>query len=137
MRRANNPWKTAVIASVAVVATAIAIGAGAAMLRKSQSHSDSHAKRAVIVEDCNRYAAAAQRDTGRIVRDGVVGGAVGAGVGAAGGAIADGGDGAGKGAGIGAVLGATVGALRGLSAENQKSEAARSAYADCMARRGY
>ncbi len=90
-----------------------------------------------MIEDCNHYAAQATRDTGRIAKDGLVGGAVGVGVGAASGAIADGSKGAGKGAGIGAILGATAGALYGLNEENQRTEAARAAYAECMARRGY
>jgi hypothetical protein len=139
----SNPWRTAVIATAAVIAVMLAIGAGAFALRKSPSlraATSIGSARQVherVVEDCNRYAADTQRDTGRIVRDGAVGGAVGAGVGAAGGAIAKGGEGAGKGAGIGALLGATVGALRGLSEENRKTETARAAYADCLARRGY
>ncbi|HKC52184.1 MAG TPA: hypothetical protein VKF60_15425 [Myxococcota bacterium] len=125
------------------MASLLALGAGAYALRKSPplraAASTGTARQAqrAVVEDCNQYAALARRDTGRIVRDGAVGGAVGAGVGAAGGAIADGGKGAGKGAGIGALVGATIGALRGLNEENQKSEAARTAYADCLARRGY
>jgi hypothetical protein len=139
----SNPWRTAVIAMAIAVPTLCALGAGAYALRKSPPlravTSTGAARQAehAVVEDCNRYAAGAQRDTARIVRDGAVGGAVGAGVGAAGGAIADGGNGAGKGAGIGALVGATVGALRGLSAENQRSEAARAAYSECLARRGY
>jgi len=139
----TNPWRTAVITTAAVTAVMLAIGAGAFALRKSPSlraaattGSTSRVERQVV-EDCNRYAAAAQRDTGRIVRDGAIGGAVGAGVGAAGGAIAKGGEGAGKGAGIGALIGVTVGALRGLSEENRKSETARQAYAECLERRGY
>lgn len=134
-----NPWRTAVIAIAILVPTFLAVGAGVMALRKGDplTHSSVASRPAAVVEDCNRYAASAQRDTGRIVRDGAVGGAVGAGVGAAGGAIADGGKGAGKGAGIGAVVGATIGALRGISEENEKTEAARSAYAECMARRGY
>ena len=90
-----------------------------------------------MIEDCNRYAAQAKRDTGRIAKDGLVGGAVGVGVGAASGAVAGGSKGAGKGAGIGAILGATAGALYGLNEENQRTEAARAAYSECMARRGY
>lgn len=90
-----------------------------------------------LVEQCNRYAAEAQRDHARVLRDGVLGGALGAGVGAAGGAVADGGDGAGKGAGIGAIVGATAGALYGLNEENRRSEQAMAAYRECMARRGY
>ena len=89
------------------------------------------------VEDCNHFAAQAARDTGAIVQNGVIGGAVGAGVGAAGGAIADGGDGAGKGAGIGALAGVAAGTLYGLNQENNRTEAARLAYRQCMARRGY
>lgn len=89
------------------------------------------------VEDCNRYAADAERDAKRVVGDAVVGGAIGAAVGAASGAIADGDDGAGKGAGIGALIGATAGTLHGLSQENSRSEAARAAYSECMANRGY
>lgn len=88
-----------------------------------------------MVEDCNAYAAGA-RDNMRIVKNGAIGGALGAGVGAAGGAIADGDDGIGKGAGIGALVGAAAGALYGLNEENRKSEAARAAYADCIARGG-
>ena len=86
-----------------------------------------------VIENCNQYAAAA-RDNKRIAKDGAIGAAVGAGVGAASGAIADGGDGAGKGAGIGAVLGVVSGALYGLNEENKKSESAREAYSDCIAR---
>src|SRR5262249_58555313 len=102
----SNPWRTAVIATAAVTAVMLAIGAGAFALRKSPSlraattSGESRQAHQQVIEDCNRYAAAAQRDNGRIVRDGAIGGAVGAGVGAAGGAIAKGGEGAGKGAGI-------------------------------------
>ena len=139
----QNPYKTIVLALAIIVPLMLAVGAGAYALRKSPSlraATSSGTAAAVerrVVEDCNQYAAAAKRDTGRIVRDGAIGGAVGAGVGAAGGAIAKGGEGAGKGAGIGAVLGATIGALRGLDQENQKSAAARAAYDECLARRGY
>jgi hypothetical protein len=139
----SNPWKSAVIGLAIVVPLMLAIGAGAFALRKSPSiraaasTGDTRAAERRVVEDCNQYAAQAQRDTLRIVRDGAIGGAIGAGVGAAGGAIAKGGEGAGKGAGIGALLGVTIGALRGLSEENQKSEAALAAYNDCLARRGY
>ena len=90
-----------------------------------------------VIEDCNAYAAQARRDTGRIVKDGVVGGAVGAGVGAAGGAVVDRHHSVGRGAGIGALVGAAVGTLHGLNEENRKSEQARAAYAECMARNGY
>ena len=135
-------WKATLFALLLLIPTLLAIGAGAYALRKSPAMRAvtpgmSAPRERAVVEDCNRYADAARRDTGTIVRDGAIGGAVGAGVGAAGGAIADGGNGAGKGAGIGALVGATVGALRGLSQENQRSEAARSAYSDCLARRGY
>ena len=88
-----------------------------------------------IVEDCNRYAAQ-KRDNMRIAKNGAIGAVVGAGVGAAGGAIADGGDGAGKGAGIGALVGVTAGALYGLNEENRKSDDARAAYSECIARGG-
>ncbi len=89
-----------------------------------------------VIEDCNVYAANAARDNMRIVKDGAIGGAVGAGAGAVGGAIADGDDGLGKGAGIGALVGAAAGALYGLNEENRKSDAARQAYAACIARGG-
>ena len=143
----SNPWKTAVLAATA---TALVLGLGAAIANFANRGSESthhpaattQAQRATaapraVIEDCNQYATQAQRDTGRIVRDGVVGGAVGAGVGAAGGAIAGGGDGAGKGAGIGAIAGVAAGTLYGLNDENRKSEAARAVYQQCMARRGY
>jgi uncharacterized protein YcfJ len=142
----RNPWKTAVLAATG---TALVLGLGAAIANLSNrderrpAAASAPAPRAAaaapraVVEDCNQYAMQARRDTGRIVRDGVVGGAVGAGVGAAGGAIADGGSGAGKGAGIGAIAGAAAGTLYGLNDENRKSEAARTAYQQCMARRGY
>jgi hypothetical protein len=90
-----------------------------------------------VIEDCNRYAAAAKRDAGRVVGDAAVGGAIGAGVGAASGAIAGGDEGPKKGAGVGAIVGATAGTLFGLNEENKRTYAARSAYADCMARSGY
>jgi uncharacterized protein YcfJ len=144
----GNPWKTSVLAATA---TALVLGLGVALanLAHREEGEPAHhpaatgAPRAAatapkaVVEDCNQYATQARRDTGRIVRDGVVGGAVGAGVGAAGGAIAGGGDGAGKGAGIGAIAGAAAGTLYGLNEENRKSEASRTAYQQCMARRGY
>ena len=144
----SNPWRTAVLAIAVLVVASLAIGAGAVALRKLAplTHSRVSTARAArpvaspapaVVDDCNRYADQAQRDTGRIVKNGVIGGAVGAGAGAAGGAIADGGKGAGKGAGIGAIVGGAIGTLYGLNEENKKSDAARAAYADCMARRGY
>jgi hypothetical protein len=134
----SNPWKMTVIA-LAIALPCLALGAGAMAVRSANNGKSLALSRPApaVVEDCNRYAAASERDVGRIVRDGAIGGAVGAGVGAAGGAIADGGSGAGKGAGIGALLGITIGALRGLNEENQKSEPARMAYADCLARRGF
>jgi len=137
-----NPWKWIVIAAVIGVPLLVLAFAGGARLLQRDPEADARApgQAAVrsapeVVEDCNRYAAAA-RDNMRIAKDGAIGGAVGAGVGAAGGAIADGGKGAGKGAGIGAVVGVVGGALYGLTEENQKSERAREAYAECMARRG-
>ena len=147
----SNPWRTVVIVTAILVPTFLAIGAGALALRKAGPLTHSSVGRQgapvaaapvanpapAVVEDCNRYAAEAQRDVGRIAKNGVIGGAVGAGAGAAGGAIADGGKGAGKGAGIGAIVGGTVGALYGLNEENKKTEAGRAAYADCLARRGY
>jgi hypothetical protein len=92
---------------------------------------------AAAVESCNRYAADAERDAKRVIGDAVVGGAVGAGLGAAGGAIAGGDKAPGKGAGIGALVGVTTGTLYGLNEENQRSAAARAAYAECMTRAGY
>ena len=144
----SNPWRTAVLAIAVLVCTFLAIGAGAIALRKlgPLTHSSVSSARAArplanpapaAIEDCNQYAEQAKRDTGRIVKNGVIGGAVGAGAGAAGGAIAKGGEGAGKGAGIGAIVGGVVGTLYGLNEENKKSEAARAAYSQCMARRGY
>jgi hypothetical protein len=159
MTREENAWKAAVLAAVG---TMLLIGVGVAIAniasdadqakeeayRKASSAAAQHSAPApqrvasarapaAVVEDCNQYAAQTQRNTGRIVRDGVVGGAVGAGVGAAGGAIADGGEGAGKGAGIGAIVGAAAGTLFGLNEENRKNDAATTAYQQCMARRGY
>ena len=157
MTREENAWKAAVLAAVG---TMLLIGVGVAVansafdadeakdeVRRSEAASapaaraPAHVARAsapaAVVEDCNQYAAQARRDTGRIVRDGVVGGAVGAGVGAAGGAIADGGEGAGKGAGIGAIVGGVAGTLYGLNEENRESDRATAAYQQCMARRGY
>jgi hypothetical protein len=142
----SNPWRTAVIVTAILVPTFLAIGAGAIALRKvgplthssvARQATPAAAPAPAVIEDCNRYAEQAKRDTGRIVKNGVVGGAVGAGAGAAGGAIADGGKGAGKGAGIGAIVGGAIGTLYGLNEENKKSEAARAAYGDCLARRGY
>ena len=143
----SNPWRTAVIALAILVPTFLAVGAGTYALRHSRSETPPRVAAAraepaatptpAVVEDCNRYAASAKRDTGRIVKNGVIGGAVGAGAGAAGGAIADGGKGAGKGAGIGAIVGGAVGALYGLNEENKRTEAGRAAYAECLAQRGY
>jgi len=138
----NNPWKWSfVAAAIAVPVTVLAFAGGARLMQSTPEEEAPAAARAVahpapaLVENCNQYAAAA-RDNMRIVKDGAIGGAVGAGVGAAGGAIADGGSGAGKGAGIGAVVGVVGGALYGLNEENRKSEGARAAYAECIARRG-
>src|SRR5262245_11101053 len=153
-RDPNNPWKWSFIAAVIGIPVLVLAFAGAAGILRNEP-SDEAAVRARtpqpvaaaparsaparpsarVIEDCNQYAAAA-RDNMRVLKDGAVGAAVGAGVGAAGGAIADGGEGAGKGAGIGAVVGAVGGALYGLNEENKKSERARQAYAECIARRG-
>ncbi|MCH7709985.1 MAG: hypothetical protein IH884_15965 [Myxococcales bacterium] len=89
----------------------------------------------VPLEDCERHRWAAQRDNGRVVRDGAVGGLIGAGLGAATGAIINGGKGAGKGAGIGALLGVTGGAIHGYTEESRRADQARQAYYACMARR--
>jgi hypothetical protein len=153
MTREENAWKVVVLAAIG---TMLLIGVGIAVANSALDVDEARARAtraeaaspaptqvaraappATVVEDCNQYAARAQRNTGRIVRDGVVGTAVGAGVGAAGGAIADGGEGAGKGAGIGAIVGAVGGTLFGLSEENRKSDQAMAAYQQCMARRGY
>jgi len=145
MDNRSNPWKWSFIAAVIGVPLAVLAVAGGARLLQSEPEAEARearsSARAVaapaprVIEDCNQYAAAA-RNNMRIVKDGAIGGAVGAGVGAAGGAIADGGSGAGKGAGIGAVVGVVGGALYGLNEENKKSERAREAYAECVARRG-
>jgi hypothetical protein len=146
----TNPWKIAAFV-IGLAAVQLAVGVIVASridnadeqpAARSSAAQGAPARTATsapqrVVEDCNAYAAAAERDKTRILRDAVVGGAAGAGVGAAGGAIADGGEGAGKGAGIGAIVGATAGTLYGLNEENKKSEAARTAYQQCMARRGY
>jgi uncharacterized protein YcfJ len=138
----SNPWKWSLIAAViGVPLTVLAVAGGTRMLRtetETEARASSHAAARpapAVIEDCNQFAAAA-RDNKRIAKDGAIGGVVGAGVGAAGGAIADGKDGAGKGAGIGAVVGVVSGALYGLTEENEKSERAREAYAECIARRG-
>ena len=152
MTREENAWKAAVLAAIGTMLL-IGVGVAVANIALDADEAQERARRApavsapprvasasapaAVVEDCNQYAAQARRDTGRIVRDGVVGGAVGAGVGAAGGAIADGGEGAGKGAGIGAIVGAAAGTLFGLNEENRKSDQATAAYQQCMARRGY
>lgn len=139
----SNPWKWAFIAAaIGIPLTVLAFAGGARLLRSAPEQPQaSVAARAVarpapaVIEDCNQYAAEA-RDNMRIVKNGAIGGAVGAGAGAAGGAIVDGKDGIGKGAGIGALAGIVGGALYGLNEENKKSEAAREAYAECIARRG-
>lgn len=149
----RNPWKLAVIASTALAATGIVIASAIDRLPAGENEAavaaDPSGQPAAAqarpaaqpapqatapVEDCSRYLAATDRDEKHIVRDGVLGAAIGAGVGAAGGAIADGGEGAGKGAGIGAVAGVAGGALYGLNQENQRTQAARNAYQDCLAR---
>lgn len=91
-------------------------------------------KRTVVLEDCNKYLAAADRKGREVAKDSVLGAAVGAGLGAAGGAIVDGGSGAGKGAGVGAIVGLAGGTLYGLNQENQRTQAARNAYHACKAR---
>jgi hypothetical protein len=143
MMQESNSWKTAMLA-IAIGVPLVAFGAVVANLVDRSRESNGGASPtassrapAAVVEQCNQYAAQAERDATRVLRDGVLGGAVGAGIGAAGGAIADGGDGAGKGAGIGALVGATAGTFYGLNEENRKSEQAMAAYRDCMARRGY
>jgi hypothetical protein len=146
MDNRSNPWKWSFIAAViGVPVAALAIAGGARLLQSgSEKEAEAEARSAPrvaarpapqVIQDCNQYAAEA-RDNMRILKDGAIGGAVGAGVGAAGGAIADGGSGAGKGAGIGAVVGVVGGALYGLNEENKKSDRAREAYAQCIARRG-
>jgi hypothetical protein len=139
---------------IAVVGTLLALGAIAwatgelpgqerATQRDQTSPSESSepprlsALPSAVVEDCNRYAAAARRDAGRVAGEAVVGGGIGAGVGAVGGAIAGGHEAPKQGAGIGAIVGATAGTLHGLREESRRTEAARAAYAECMARGGY
>jgi hypothetical protein len=137
-----NPWKIAVLVGGGIVLALAAAGVVTSVVQNDDASSgravaSAQAPPQALIEDCNQYAAGAQRDHGKILKDGAVGGAVGAGLGAAGGAIADGGDGAGKGAGIGAIVGAATGTLFGLNEENRRTEAARDAYRDCMARNGY
>ena len=143
MEARSNPWKTALIAlAIGVPALGLAFVGGSRMVGKSEPAAARSVARSearpspAVVEDCNVYASGIARDNMRIAKNGAIGGAVGAGVGAAGGAIADGDDGIGKGAGIGALVGAAAGAMYGLNEENRKSEAARAAYADCIARGG-
>jgi hypothetical protein len=140
----SNPWKWSFIAAAIGVPLAVLAFAGGARLLQGETETEAESRSSApaaarpapaVIEDCNRYAAAA-RDNMRIAKDGAIGAVVGAGVGAAGGAIADGGSGAGKGAGIGAVVGVVGGALYGLTEENKKSERAREAYAECVVRRG-
>ena len=145
METQRNPWRTALIAAaIGIPAIGLAYAGGSGMIGASTDAPPASARSAVrdepqpssrIVEDCNAYAARA-RDNMRIAKNGAIGGVVGAGVGAAGGAIVDGGDGLGKGAGIGALVGAAAGAMYGLNEENKKSDAAREAYANCIARGG-
>ncbi|HKJ24969.1 MAG TPA: hypothetical protein VKB65_09125 [Myxococcota bacterium] len=150
---APNPWRTGVIIAVTAVVVFLATGAVVAYFDDDDTLAGldpsatptaadapdvaSAPPPAAAVEDCNRLATEARRDTGEIAKNGLIGGALGAGVGAAGGAIAKGGKGAGKGAGIGALVGAVGGTLYGLNEENQRSEEAARAYRECMDRRGY
>ena len=155
-----NPWK---IATLAIVGASAAAFVSAAGLGKVDGWNGSPAEESAQIEasapvpqrapaarvaraaepaslyrereDCERYALEAQRNNGRVVRDGVVGGVVGAGLGAAGGAIADGGNGAGKGAGIGALVGAAAGTFHGFDQEQRKTEQAQAAYKACLGRR--
>ena len=142
METRNDRWKWPVVAAALGVPLTVLAFAGATRVLRSEPEAEPHASSQAVarpapavIEDCNQYAAA-ERDNKRIVKDGAIGAAVGAGIGAASGAIADGDDGAGKGAGIGAVVGAVSGTLYGLNEENKKSERAREAYAECIARRG-
>jgi len=151
----RNHWKTAVIAGSVAALLLVATGGVMAYLQDDPIEETAEVAAEVaapaatparqvaaapprtVVEDCNRYAAAADRNEMVIAKDGLIGGAVGAAVGAAGGAIAKGGKGAGKGAGIGALVGVVGGSLYGLNEENQRTEAARNAYRTCMNRQGY
>ena len=143
-RNGSNPWK---ITTLALVIGLPALVLGAAVIANLSEDSGQEAPPAVssaspspdAIDDCNQYAAAVRegKDLGRIAKDALIGAAAGAGVGAAGGAIVDGGSGAGKGAGVGAVVGAAAGTAYGLNEENRKSEEARRAYRECMAKRGY
>jgi hypothetical protein len=138
-REGRNPWKLATFAIVSALAGAIASGIVVASVRDA----DPEPETAVVEtqqlqqqhrEDCSRYAAATHTNARRVVKTGLFGTVIGAGVGAAGGAIVDGGNGAGKGAGVGALIGATGGTVYGLNEESKKKEAARRAYAACLAR---
>jgi hypothetical protein len=137
-RSTRSKWPL-IAAAIGVPLTVLAFAGGTRLMNgdpEADAPASSRARpTAAMIEDCNRYAAA-ERDGKRIAKDGAIGAAVGAAAGAAGGAIADGGDGAGKGAGIGAIVGAASGALYGVNEENKKSERAREAYADCIARNG-
>ena len=150
----NNPWKNVVIFGGVAFVAFLAAGGVIAYLQDDAGESETAAEQTAqpsasapavsagqppqrIIEDCNRYAAEADRDGKEIAKDGLLGAVAGAGLGAAAGAIADGGSGAGKGAGIGAIVGGAGGTLYGFNKENQRTEAARAAYRECMARNGY
>jgi hypothetical protein len=138
VRETENRWKIVGLTTGGILLTLGMLVIVASALRSDESVDVAPAQPPQgAVDDCNHLAAQTARDTGSIVKDGAIGGAIGAGVGAAGGAIADGGDGAGKGAGIGALAGAAAGTLYGINQENSRTEAARLAYRECMAKRGY
>jgi len=121
MTHEANPWKATVLA-IALGVPLVAVGTIVANLTDRGRASSSGAAPAAssrapaaVVEECNRFAAEAERDATRVLRDGVLGGA-----------------------GVGALVGATAGTpLYGLNEEDRKSEQAMGAYRDCMDRRGY
>jgi hypothetical protein len=123
MTHQANPWKTAqLVVALCVPLSAIGVavellvdaGARSAAASAPTSHAGAPAP---VVDDCNRLAEQAPRDTTRQLRDVVFGGA--------GAALAN-----------GRAIG-TVGTLHGLSQKNRKSEYAVAAYRQCMARRGW
>ncbi|MCP5145441.1 MAG: hypothetical protein H6978_11580 [Gammaproteobacteria bacterium] len=144
----SNPWKTTAIVLGAIGLSAV-VGVVVAGLNDEPAADEPQTVAQVgttttervivrepVREDCSVYLAGANRDSGKVVKDGVVGGAIGAGVGAAGGAIADGGDGAAKGAAIGGIVGGIAGALHSNEKQRDAEKDAQRAYDACVARNG-
>jgi len=111
----THPWTLVALAAAGVAALVLLVGVATGWLGEpadvaaSPERFAAHGPPQQVIDDCNRFATEARQDAAT---------------------------GAEEGAGAASSAGA-AGTLFGLSEESRRSRAARDAYRECMARRGY